>query len=88
MQIKITEAGFAAGAHHEKDEILEVSERQANTAIRRGRAEFKHSEPEPTKPNKESLKTQLDAAEISYRENASLTVLQKLVDELEADPTL
>jgi len=85
MKIKVTEAGFVAGAYHEKDEVLEVSQRQADTAIRRGRAEITMVKPEPTKEN---LKATLDAAGISYRDNASLESLQKLVGEAEADPTL
>jgi len=66
---------------------LEVSQRQANTAMRRGRVDF-IAKGDETKPSKESLKAELDAAEINYRENASLESLQKLVDEAEADPNL
>lgn len=85
MNIKVTKSGFVAGAFHKEGETLEVSERQANTAVRRGRAEIVEGKPKDDK--KAELQAVLTEAGVKFASNASLATLQKLVDEAEADPT-
>lgn len=85
MKIKITESGFVAGEYHEKGEVLEVTERQANTGVRRGRVEIVESGSGDGDTEKGRLKTKLDALGVPYRGNASVDTLKGLL--AENDPT-
>jgi hypothetical protein len=101
-KVKVTTAGFVAGSFHKAGTILDLSERQAQTGLRRGRVEIlKESTPAVVPENKpdetpevpaltlEETKAKLDALGVKYRANATLSTLSKLLAETvaEADPT-
>jgi hypothetical protein len=86
MKATITKSGYVAGGYHEKGEVLELTERQFNTGVRRGRVEA--AEGDETQNAKTAvgdevleIRAKLDALGIKYHPRSKADKLREQLEE-------
>lgn len=87
MKARVTQSGFVAGEYREAGEVLDLTERQFQTGIRRGRIEAinqdKPKDKNILKDEAEELRAELRKRGIEFHHKTGVAKLRDLLEESE-----